>query len=85
MFLDTDGIAEAMNEDHNEFNEVRLEAMLDAGRELPVDTVPADVADSLGRCCNRNSREGNNRTIPTIWRRPIVSACRHHLSGTARC
>ena len=37
-----------MNVDHEEFTEVRLEAVLAAGRALPVDTVPADATDALG-------------------------------------
>ena len=48
MFLYTDGITEAMNVDEEEFTEARLEAVLDAGRELPVDAVLTNVTDALG-------------------------------------
>ena len=37
-----------MNVDHEQFTGVRLEAVLAAGRALPIDTVLADVADALG-------------------------------------
>ena len=48
MFLYTDGITEAMNVDDEEFTEARLEAALEAGRELPVDAVLTNVTDALG-------------------------------------
>ena len=48
MFLYTDGITEAMNVDDEEFTEARLEAVLDAGRELPVDAVLTNVTDAPG-------------------------------------
>ena len=85
IFLYTDGIAEAVNAGHEEFTEVRLEAVPVAGREVPVDTVLADVTDALGRRWNRNLKKGNNRTTPIIRRRPIASARRQHLSRTVRC
>ena len=47
MFLYTDGITEAMNVDDEEFTEVRLQAVLAAGRELPVDAVLTKVTDAL--------------------------------------
>lgn len=43
-----DGIAEAMNVDHEQFTGVHREAELAAERALPVDPVLADVTDALG-------------------------------------
>ena len=37
-----------MNMDHEEFTEVRLEAVLAAGLALPLDIVLADATDALG-------------------------------------
>jgi len=48
IFLYPDGIAEAMNADHEEFNEARLAAVFALGRVLPVDTALADVTDAIG-------------------------------------
>ncbi len=47
MFLYTDGITEAMNTDHEEFTEARLETVLADGHDLPVDAVIANVTGAV--------------------------------------
>ena len=47
MFLYTDGITEAMNVDHEEFTEARLETVLADGHGLPVDTVLTNVTSAV--------------------------------------
>ena len=47
MFLYTDGITEAMNVDHEEFTEARLEAVLADGHGLPVDIVLTNVTSAV--------------------------------------
>ena len=47
MFLYTDGITEAMNADHEEFTEARLEAVLAEGHDQPVDSVLENVTTAV--------------------------------------
>ena len=47
MFLYTDGITEAMNLEHEEFTEARLEEVLARGHGLPVDTVITNVTSAV--------------------------------------
>ena len=47
MFLYTDGITEAMNVNHEEFTEARLEVVLAEARDLPVDSVLENVTSAV--------------------------------------